>query len=117
MNVSFVLTTPNGKAAIDTYHANKAPTHEKARTASPAPKQQPRVWHPKHTTFSTTSINPDLDAAPTATYEITQHPTNHGEILLNAPDGLLITTLTKARLQKLTTVYNPTDNNTPLSKL
>ena len=111
---SLVLTTPNGKTAIDTYHKNKAPTRKKVRTAPPAPKQQPRGWHPTHTTFTTSPINPDLDAIPTATYEITQHPTNHSGILLHAPDGRLITTITKARLQKLANLYNPTDTNTTL---
>jgi hypothetical protein len=84
------------------------------RPAPPAPEQQPQGWHPKHTTFTTSPINPELYAIPTAIYEITQHPTNHNEILLHAPDGRLITTITKARLQKLTNLYNPTDTNTPL---
>jgi len=67
MEEPLVITTPNGKSAIDTYHKNKAPTRKKVRTAPPAPKQQPRGWHPEHTTFTTSPINPDLDAIPTTT--------------------------------------------------
>jgi hypothetical protein len=111
---SSILTTPNGKTAIDNYHDNKTTTRKKVKTAPPVPKQKPRGWHPKHTTFTTTPINPNLDVGPTATYEITQHPTNHEEILLHAPDGRLITTLTKARLQKLAILHIPNDNNTSL---
>ena len=114
MDETSILTTPNSKAAIDTYHTNKAPTRKKERTIHPTPKTQPLGWHPKNTTFSTTPINPDLDSAPTGTYEITQHPTNYEEILLHAPDGRIKNKLTQARLQRLTTLNNPTDNSIPL---
>ena len=36
------------------------------------------------------------------------------EILLHAPNGRLMTTLTKARLKRLTNLYIPKDNITPL---
>ena len=109
-----VLTTPSGKTTIDNYNTSKAPKRKKPRTSPPAPPQQPVGWHPLYTTFTTKPINPDLDAIPTGAYEITHHPSNTNEALLHAPDGRLITTITKARLRKLNTLHDHTNDTTPL---
>jgi hypothetical protein len=109
-----VLTTPSGKTTIDNYNTTKAPKRKKTRTTPPMPPKQPEGWHPRFTTFTTEPINPDLDAIPTRAYEITHHPNNTNEALLHAPDdGRLITTTTKARLQKLNLLHNRTIDKTP----
>jgi hypothetical protein len=108
-----ILTTPSGKTTIDKYNATKAPKRKKTRTTPPLPPKQPEGWHPRHTTFTTKPINPDLDATPTGTFEITHHPTNNNEILLHAPDGRLISTMTKTRLQKFNILHNHTIDPTP----
>jgi hypothetical protein len=94
-----MLTTPSGKQTFDNYTQNKTPIRKKMRTPPPLPPPQTKGWHPKHTTFNTKTINPDLVSAPTGSFEITRHPTNDNEVLLHSPDGTLLTRMTKARLK------------------
>ncbi len=108
-----ILTTPSGKSTIDNYTATKAPKRKKTRTSPPLPPKQPEGWHQRHTTFTTKPINPDLDATPTGTFEITHNPTNNNKILLHALDGRLVTTMTKARFQKLNIVHSHIIDPTP----
>jgi len=104
---SDLLQLPHGKSALETYALNKVSLSKEKRTAPSAPPLRTGGWRPKHTTFTTIPINPDLDAIPTGTYKITHHPTSQSEALLYAPDGRLITKLTKARLQKLKSMCTP----------
>jgi len=46
----------------------------------------------------TIPINPDLESAPIGSFEITRHLKNNNEVLLQAPDGILVNKMTKARL-------------------
>ena len=62
-------------------------------------------------------INPDLDAAPVGRYEITHHPTNRAGALIHAPNGRLISAMTKAKLHKLKNLYQPTNDNTPFPQV
>jgi len=102
-----ILTSPNGKTTIDTYHTNKAPTRKKVITTPLSPIPQSRGWHPKNITFTTRPINPDLDSTPTGTNEINQHPTTNEEILLHALNGRVITKLTKTRKKKESNTIPP----------
>ena len=111
-----VLTTLNGKNTINNYNVKKAPTRKKIRTTPPTPPKLPEGWHPRFTAFTTTPINPDLDAIPTGAYEITHHPNNTNDALLHTPNGRLITIIKKARLQKLNLLYNRTIDTTPFPK-
>jgi len=104
------LQLPNGKIALDKYVLNKIPLSKKKQTTPSIPFPKSGGWRSKHTSFTTTPINPDLDVVPTGNYEITHHPTNKLEALLHAPDGRLITKLHKARLQNLKNVYTPTNH-------
>jgi hypothetical protein len=109
-----VLTTPSGKSIIDNYTTTKALTRKKTRTSPPLPPVHPKGWHPRHTTYTTKPINPDIDAIPTGVFEITHHPANKNEILLHAPNGRLITTMTKPRLEKLNILHNHAVDPSPL---
>jgi len=109
-----VLTTPSGTTTINNYTNTKTSTRKKSRTSPPTPPTQPKGWNPKHTTFTTRPINPDLNSAPTGSLEVTRHPKNNKEILLHAPDGRFITTFTKAILQKLYSLYNHANNKPTL---
>ncbi len=85
-----VLTTPSGNSTIATYITTNAPIRKKTRTYPPIPPKQLEGWHPRHTTFTTQPINPNLDAIPTGAFEITRHPTNNNEALLHDPNGRLV---------------------------
>ena len=61
------------------------------------------------TTYTTHPINPDLDALPTGTFEITAHPTLLDTVLLHNPYGRLISIISKPRLCKLSNIYQPQD--------
>jgi hypothetical protein len=67
---------------------------------------------PRHTTYTTHPINPDLDAVPTGKFKITSHPTSRDTVLLHAPDGSLISPILKARLNKLINMYHSQDTTT-----
>jgi hypothetical protein len=97
---SDIFNISNGKIDINKFLHNESPQRKHTRAIPPTPLPQPHGWHPKHTTFTTIPINPDLDAAPTGYYEITHHPTSRANALIHAPDGRLITAITKAKLQK-----------------
>jgi hypothetical protein len=86
---------PNGKIDIDEYLQHKASQRKKTQTTPPTPLPQIRVRQPKKPTFTTKSINSDLDASLSGYYEIAYHPTNRAEALIHAPDGRLITAITK----------------------
>jgi len=61
-------------------------------------------------------MKPDLDAVPTGAFVITSHPTSLDSVLLHAPDGRLVSTITKARLHKLTNMYRPQVSTTTRPK-
>ena len=92
------------------------------REHHPHPPPQPKGWHPKHNTFPTSPIGPDLDSTATGSFEITRHPTNDNEILLHdsriadpsQTHNRLIAIMTKARLQKLKTFHNHTNDTSSL---
>ena len=107
---SNLLQLPYGKIALDKYVLNKVTLSKKERT-TPAFLPKTCGWRPKHITFTTTQINPNLNAVPSGIYEITHHPTSQTEALICAPVDRLITKLTKARLQKLKNMYTPTNND------
>ena len=100
---------PNGTSALHNYKLNKQPPKNKKRTAPPTPPHRQCGWLPRHTTYTTHPISPDLDAIPTGTFEITAHPTFTEIVLLHGPDGRLISTITKPRLRKLSNIYHPQD--------
>jgi hypothetical protein len=100
---------PNGTSALQNYKTNKHPPKKKTRTPPPTPPHRQCGWLPRHTTYTTHPINPDLDAIPTGTFEITAHPTLTELVLLHGPDGRLISTITKPRLRKLSNIYHPQD--------
>ena len=66
---------------------------------------------PRHATYTTHPINPDLDAVPTGTFELTAHPISSDLVLLHAPDGRLISTIPKAKIRKLLNTYYPQNTN------
>jgi hypothetical protein len=102
---------PNGNIAIHNYKLSKLPHKKKTRTVPPTPPHRQCGWLPRHTTYTTHPINPDLDAVPTGTFELTAHPNLSDLVLLHAPDGCLISTIPKLRLRKLSNIYHPHDTN------
>ena len=107
-----ICSLSNGSPTIQNYKISKLPTKQNTRSAPPAPPRRQCGWHPRHTTYTTHSINPDLDAVPTGAFEITSHPTFLDTVLLHAPDGRLISTISKVRLKKLNSMYNQKDTTT-----
>ena len=87
------LSLPNGSLSIHNYKISKLPHKKKTRTAPSTPPHRQCGWLPRHTTYTTHPINPDLDAVPTGTFEITAHPTLSYLVLLHASDGRLISTI------------------------
>jgi len=102
---------PNGNLAIHNYKTSKLPPKKKTRTAPPTPPHRQCEWIPRHTTYITHAINPDLDALPTGTFEITAHPASSDMVLLHAPDGHIILTIPTPRLRKLSNIYHLQDAN------
>ena len=98
---------PKSDQAIRNYTANKPPIRKIPRTEPPTPPPRICGWHPQHTTYNTHPINPDLDAIPTGTFEVTTHPTSLDLVLIHDPDGRLISPISKARLTKLAKIYRP----------
>ena len=96
--------------AIHNYKLSKLTLKKKTRTAPPIPPHRQCVWFPCHTTYNTHPINPYLDTVLTGAFEITSHPISLDLALLHAPDGRLISTITKARLHKLSNIYHPQAN-------
>jgi hypothetical protein len=94
----------NGNPAIHNYKNSKLPHKKKIRTAPPTPPHRQCGWLPRYTTYTTHPINPDQDAVLTGTFEITAHPTLSDSVLLHAPDGHLISTITKTRLRILSNI-------------
>jgi hypothetical protein len=86
-------------------------SQKKTRTAPPTPRHRQCGWLPRHTTYTTHPINPDLDAVPTGTFELTAHPALSNLVLLHAPDGRLNSTIPKLRLRKLSNTNHPQDTN------
>jgi len=109
-----MLTTPSGKHTIDNYTLNKTPIRNKVRTTPSIPSPQTKGWHPKHTTFTTKPINPDLDSVSTGSFQITRHFSNDIEVLLHALDESQLTRMAKARLQKLNALYIRINDKTTL---
>jgi hypothetical protein len=99
----------NGNTAIHNYNIGKLPLKKKRRTAPPTPPHRQCGWLPCYITYTTYPINPDMDTVPTGAFEITSHPTSVDSVLLHAPDGRLISTITKARLRKLSNTYHSQD--------
>jgi len=95
-----IRSLPNGNSAIQNYEGSKLPkkTNE---NGFPNPPHRQCGWHPRYTSYTTHPINPDLDAVPTGRFEVTSHPPSLDSVLLHAPDGRLISPISKARLQKL----------------
>ncbi len=107
-----VRSLPNDNPTIQNYKTSKLPHKKKTRTAPPTPSHRQCGWLPRYTTYTTHPINPDLDAVPIGTFEITAHPTSSDSVLLHAPDGRLFSTITKTRLRnKLSNIYHPQDTN------
>jgi hypothetical protein len=102
-----VRSLPKGDLAIRNYTATKTPIRKKTRTEPPTPPPRICGWHPQHTTYNTHPINPDLDAIPTGAFEVTTHPTSLDLVLVHAPNGRLISPISKARLTKLAKIYRP----------
>jgi hypothetical protein len=88
-----IRSLPNGGAAIHNKKVSKQPNKKKTRTAPPTPPRRQCGWLPRYTTYTTHPLNPDLDAVPTRTFEITSHPNSSDSVLLHAPDGRLISPL------------------------
>jgi hypothetical protein len=84
-----------GKQAVETHHSNKAPRRTNTITHPPITPPRTQEWHPTHTIFTTSPINPDLDAIPTGSYKITHHLITKDEILPHAQDDRLLNTLPK----------------------
>jgi hypothetical protein len=91
-----------------------APQRKKRRETPPTPPHQLGGWQPRHTTYTTQPINPNLDVEATGAYELTHHPTNPTEVLIHSTTGRLIATMTKSRLQKLRDLYRPNTKNKPI---
>ena len=67
---------PNGNTTIHNNMSSKPSLTKKTRTTPLIPPPCLCGWHPKHTTYTTHPINPDLDAVPTGSFAITSQSTS-----------------------------------------
>ena len=89
---SNTISIPNSKQTIDKYLQRKAPQRKRPERPLPLPHPKPAVGTP-HT--PPTPPYPSTQILPSSHYQITYHPANSIDALIHAPDGRLISTMTK----------------------
>ena len=102
-----VLGAPSGQAAIEAYNTKAFPRRKARRPNPPAATCKLMGWVPKHTTFRTSPINPDLDSYPTADYTLRAHPTQPHNTVIHDMEGMAKGIIDTDRLRKLHSLYDP----------
>ena len=84
-----IRSLPKGNTTIQTYKISKLPTKKKFKDGPPnSPAYRQCGWNSRHTTYTIHPVNPDLDAVPTGTFEITSHPTSLDSVLSMPKTGV-----------------------------